>query len=101
EKEWQRSLAEQEGLRAARNSRADWGRRVEELLKRLPDPSAVLRMLERRETPKVSDWFRLKQFLWQGRLLREWIPEAAPDFRFRTQEEEWREGIALMDPGSV
>ena len=101
EKEWQRSLAEQEGLRAARNSRADWGRRVEELLKRLPDPSAVLRMLERRETPKVSDWFRLKQFLWQGRLLREWIPEAAPDFRFRTRKEEWREGIALMDPGSV
>ncbi len=77
------------------------GRRVEELLKRLPDPSAVLRMLERRETPKVSDWFRLKQFLWQGRLLREWIPEAAPDSRFRTRKEEWREGIALMDPGSV
>lgn len=99
EKEWQRSLAEQEGLWAARNSREEWGLQVEKRLKRLPDPTAVLRMLERGEIPQVSDWFRLKQFLWQGRLLREMIPEAAPDFRFRTRKEEWREGIALLDPG--
>lgn len=72
---------------------------MEKRLKRLPDPTAVLRMLERGEIPQVSDWFRLKQFLWQGRLLREMIPEAAPDFRFRTRKEEWREGIALLDPG--
>lgn len=69
EREWEETLAEQERLRKAAEGDPDWGRRIDACLSRVPDVLPLFPLLREGQSPGVSDWFRLKGFLWQVKAL--------------------------------
>jgi DNA mismatch repair protein MutS2 len=64
EEEWERILRQQEEIRERLSRHPRMKEELAALLEDLPDPSEVLTMLEQGETPSLTQWFRLKRFLW-------------------------------------
>ncbi|PTX62468.1 MutS-like protein [Melghirimyces profundicolus] len=98
ESEWQEVLTEQQQLLQAFGNDPAGADRVDYHLSRLTDPTGVIRMLESGEVPKVSDWFRVKTFLWHGEKLSSLIRKAVPRFRMETAAEEWASALRLLNP---
>ncbi|MFC4077293.1 lysine 5,6-aminomutase reactivase ATPase KamC [Salinithrix halophila] len=95
---WQASLARQETLSGTINDDPDWAERVEGRLRKLPDPGMVLLHLERGGAPGITDWFRLKQFLWHVRGLGALLNEKGLTGWLSANPSEWTQTFRLLNP---
>jgi DNA mismatch repair ATPase MutS len=67
EEAWERTLDEQEEIRARLEQMPDLAGRLGRALRQLPDPSRVLELIDQGGVPSLTEWFMLKQFLWHAR----------------------------------
>ncbi len=95
---WENTLHEQELLWQSEEKDPDWGRRIETYLRKVPDIENVLFSLERDEQLGVSDWFILKQFVWQVRLWRKSLEEQDLEDWTTIKEEVWESLLTLLNP---
>ncbi|WP_240511943.1 MutS-related protein [Paludifilum halophilum] len=100
ERQWQASLSEQERIMECRKKRPDWASRVEAHLCRLPDIRPILKRMRRGGTPGVADWFRVKQFLWEGRACRRRLAEAGLERALPGDEGRWEAVLRQLNPES-
>lgn len=95
---WENTLREQELLWQREEKDPDWGRRIESYLRKVPDIENVLSSLERDELLGVSDWFSLKQFVWQVRLWRKSLEEQGLKDWTAIKGEVWESLLTLLNP---
>ncbi|MBA4494058.1 hypothetical protein ACFO25_11095 [Paenactinomyces guangxiensis] len=69
ETEWQQLLLEQEEMQKQLSAIPKQIGRLEEILRRVPDIAGILERWTAAKSPGLTEWFKIKQFLWQ---LSEW-----------------------------
>lgn len=98
EEAWQSMLGVQEELLEKQNQNPAWARQVERHLSQLPDIRQVIRRLDRGENPGLSDWFQVKQFLWQGRAGRSRLREEGMCQGMNTADTDWERAFRKLNP---
>lgn len=98
EEAWQSMLGVQEELLEKQNQKPAWALQVERHLSQLPDIRRIIRCLELGENPGLSDWFQVKQFLWQGRAGRSRLREEGMCQGMNTADTDWERVFRKLNP---
>lgn len=75
EAEWQQLLTEQENIQKQFTHIPEQVKKLEKALRSLPDPTSILKQLADHQTPGLTEWFQLKQFLWNVKTWAEVMQE--------------------------